>query len=100
MGADLKRKEARKRKFGGQNSETLIDAGIQCNIEGTSVGDPSHKKLKQAPPPTSSRILLVAEGNTAGKVAVVNDAMYQRREESPTQKSQRFIVFIGPSTFS
>lgn len=100
MGADLKRKEARKRKFGGQNSEPLLDAGVRLDLEGTSSDEPPKKKPKQAPPPLSLlEKIPTAEKNAAGKVALVDESTNQGKEEkSATQKAQRFIVFIGPST--
>ena len=100
MGADLKRKGARKRKFGGQNSESLLDTGVKLDFEGTSANEPPKKKSKQAPlAPSSSESIFMAEKITAGKVAVVVESTDQGTEEtSPTQKAQRFIVFIGPSS--
>ncbi|KAL9127947.1 MAG: hypothetical protein Q9175_007635 [Cornicularia normoerica] len=97
MGADLKRKEARKRKFGGQNSEPLLDAGVRLDLEGTSSDEPPKKKPKQAPPPLSLlEKIPTAEKNAAGKVALVDESTNQGKEEkSATQKAQRFIVFIG-----
>ena len=88
MGADLKRKEARKRKFGGQESESLFDTV------------PPKKKSKQAPPlPSSSERISTAGKSAAGKVAVVEESTDGGKEENlATQKAQRFIVFIGPST--
>ena len=97
MGADIKRKEARKRKFRGQNNESLLEAGVKMNLEGTSADEPAKKKSKQAPPP-SSRNVYTLEKNTIGKVAVADESTEQGIEEHlATQKAQRFIVFIGPS---
>ena len=97
MGADIKRKEARKRKFGGQNSESLLEAGVKLNLEGTSADEQAKTKSKQAPPP-SSRNVSTVEKKTAGKVAVADESTEQGTEEPlATQKAQRFIVFIGPS---
>lgn len=85
MGADLKRKEARKRKFGSQESESLFDTV------------PPKKKSKQAPPlPSSSERISTAGKSAAGKVAVVEESTDGGKEENlATQKAQRFIVFIG-----
>ncbi|CAD6590829.1 MAG: hypothetical protein ASARMPRED_005074 [Alectoria sarmentosa] len=95
MGADIKRKEARKRKFGGQNSESLLEAGVQMNLGGSSVDEPAKKKSKQAPPPSSRNVSTVVK-NTIGKVAVADESTEQGIEEHlATQKAQRFIVFIG-----
>ena len=99
MGADRKRKEARKRKFGGgQNCEYLIDTGSQLDMEGTS-SDLLNRNLKQACLPRSSKYPFAAEGNVAGKSTVL-DKSKNREEESTPQKSQRFIVFIGSSTLT
>lgn len=100
MGSDLKRKEARKRKFEGQHSESLLDAGVKSGLEGTSAGGPLQKKSNQAPPPPSSlERIPTAEKIATRKVAVVDESTDQgKEEESATQKAQRFIVFIGPST--
>lgn len=102
MGADLKRKEARKRKFGGKNSESLLlDAGVKLDLERTSADEPPKKKLKQAPPPppSFSDNIITIENIAAGKVAVVDESTDQGQEETlAAQKAQRFIVFIGQST--
>ncbi|KAF6222927.1 hypothetical protein HO133_000978 [Letharia lupina] len=97
MGSDLKRKEARKRKFEGQHSESLLDAGVKSGLEGTLAGGPLHKKSNQAPPPpSSSERIPTAEKIAARKVAVVDESTDQgKEEESAIQKAQRFIVFIG-----
>ena len=97
MGADLKRKEARKRMFGSQNRDS---ANVQLDLEDTSANEPPRKKSKQAlPPPSSSQEIPTAGGNAAGKVAVVEQSTDQGKEgKSANQKAQRFIVFIGPST--
>lgn len=90
MGADLKRKEARERKFGGQN------------LESTSADKPPRKKLKQALPPLSAaKQVPTAENIAAGKDPVLDKSTDQGEEdESACPKAQRFIVFIGPSTLS
>lgn len=99
MGANPKRKEARKRKF-GQDSEYLLDDGIKLALEGSSADEPPMKKSKLAllPPFLSEKIPAAAQ-NTAGKVAVVVESTNQGKEgKAATRKAQRFIVFIGPST--
>ena len=68
MGADLKRKEARKRKFGGEH------------LEGSSADEPLKKKSRQILQPAFPE-----------KAAVVGE-----NGKSATLKAQRFIVFIGP----
>lgn len=96
----MKRKEARKRKFGGQNSDILPGAGVRLDLEGISTDEPPTKKSKKVPlPPCSSEGIPSDEKNAAGKDAVVDESTDQRIEKSSaTQKAQRFIVFIGPST--
>ena len=101
MGADMKRKEARKRKFEGQNGVSRLDAGIQLN-EGTSPDHPLKKKSQHTlgSPVFSKSIKKTAEKVVAGKLAVADRSREWGEEESastPTQKVQRFIVFIGPS---
>ena len=88
MGADLKRKEARKRRFGGQNYLSLPDAGVQLDLENTSPNHTPQDMSEQAlPPPVASKNLITAVKSVdAGREAVA------------TQKAQRFIVFIGQST--
>ncbi len=100
MGADLKRREDRKRKFGGQSRDILFDADVQLDLEDTSANESLKKKSKQAlPPPSSSEEIPTAEKDAAGKVAVVEESTDQGKEEkSVNQKAQRFIVFIGLST--
>ena len=102
MGADIKRKAARKRKFGGQNSDSLLGAGDRLDLEGISTDEPPTKKSKKASPPISSSEDIPAHKKyAAGKAAVVDESMDQGKEEnSAIQKAQRFIVFIGPSTLS
>lgn len=99
MGADLKRKEARKRKFESQNSESSFDAGIKMDLEDSQASESPKKKSKQMPPsPSPSEEIPTAEKSAAGKVAVVDESTDQAKEENPAKrKAQRFIVFIGPS---
>ncbi len=100
MGADLKRKEARKRMFGSQNRDFLFDANVQLDLEDTSGNEPPKKKSKQALPlPSSSGEIPTAGKNAVGKVAVVEESTdHGKEEKSGNQKAQRFIVFIGLST--
>lgn len=93
MGANLKRKEARKRKF-GQDSEYSLDDAIRLDFEGSSADEPPRKRSKQASlPPFSSEKTPAARTSAAGKV---DESTEQGR--AAIQKAQRFIVFIGPST--
>lgn len=101
MGADLKRKEARKRKFQGQNYVSPTDAGVTLSLEGISPDLPSRVKSNQtSPPPVSLRNNITAGEVMAGKLAVADRSTNWGRDESATRKPQRFIVFIGPSNFS
>ena len=98
MGADKKRKEDRKRKFGGgQKLEPSTGSGSQLDIGGTSNDDLLSRKLKRACLQRSSRSPLAAGGNAVGKPAALNESTY-REKESTSQKSQKFIVFVGSST--
>lgn len=102
MGANPKRKEARKRKF-GQDSEHIQDDGIKVNLEANSANEPPMKKSKQTSLPTIPSDQIPAAGkDAADKVAVVDRSTDQEQEEreekAATQKTQRFIVFIGLST--
>lgn len=101
MGANPKRKEARKRKF-GQDSEYIHNDGNRLNLESSSASEPPMKKSKQASiPPTLSEKIPAARKDEAsvGKVAVVDRSIDQEKEEiATTTKAQRFIVFIGLST--
>ena len=101
MGADLKRKQARKKKFEGQNCDSPSDVGVQLDFEGTALDHPPKKKSKQTVQPliAHSENTTTAEEVTAGKVAVVDGSMSCDREEpasTAVNKAQRFIVFIGP----
>ena len=99
MGADFKRKEARKRKFGGQNYSSPPDAGVQLDLEGTSPKHTSQKMSEQElPPPVPSKNLITAVKAMAGKSAVTDQSMDAGREAVATHKAQRFIVFIGQSS--
>lgn len=99
MGANLKRKEARKRKF-GQDSEHLLDDNIRLDFEGSSAEELPRKKSKQAPsPPFPLEKTPAASKAAAGKVAAIDKSTEQEEtEKAAIQKAQRFIVFIGPST--
>ena len=100
MGADIKRKEARKRRFEGQNCVSRPGAGIQLN-EGTSPDHPTKKKSKHTlGSPVFSKSIKTAEKVIAGNLPVAGRSTDWGKEDSAstaTQKVQRFIVFIGPS---
>lgn len=78
MGADLKRKEARKRKFSTFTSQT------------------SRKRPKQIPAgPQALGNALAEQGNDASKATATGGFTGQGEAPRPSQKAQRFIVFIG-----
>lgn len=85
MGADFKRKEARKRKFGCQNYLSPPNAGVQLD------SSPNHT-------PVPSKNMITAVKVMAGPSAVTDQSMDTVREAVATQKAQRFIVFIGQSS--
>ena len=100
MGADIKRKEARKRKFEGQDCVYRPDVDIHLN-EGTS---PDHPPKKQSQhtlgSPVFSKNIKTAEKVIACKLAGADRSTDCGEEDSAsttTQKVQRYIVFIGPS---
>ena len=104
MGADLKRREARKRKFGDQNNDSIHDPSVQKNSGGISGEGLSKKKPKKAPsPPSSSKQSPTAEQNVTSKLEVIDESMgsvKHGREEPSSQKIQRFIVFVGLCSLS
>ena len=100
MGANIKRKEARKRKFEGQNCVSRPDAGGQWN-EGTSPDHPPKKKSKHTlESPVLPKNIKTVEKVIAGKLAVARRSTDWGKDDSAytaTQKVQRFILFVGPS---
>lgn len=103
MGADLKRKEARKRKFEGGQGSSPLDADFRLELEGISENNPPSKKIKRAAPSPSSQEYLTTKKDAAGKIPNVDKSISMdlgSGDRLATQKSQRFILFIGPSTIS
>ena len=100
MGADMKRKEARKRKLEVQNGERLLETSIKLYSEGTSADELPKKTSEQALPPSPplENISNTENNSAVGKVALVDESTYQGKDGSLTRRPQRFIVFIGPST--
>ena len=100
MGANIKRKEARKRKFEGQNYASRPDAGVQLN-DGPAPDHPPKKKSKHTlGPSVLPKNIKTGEKVIAGKLAVAHSSTDWGKDDSaPTaaQKVPRFIVFIGPS---
>lgn len=100
MGANTQRKEARKRKFEGQNRVSRPDAGVQLN-EGTAPEHPPKKRSKHTLGlPVLSKTSTNVEKVVAGKLAVAHRATDWGKDDSASTaipRVQRFIVFIGPS---
>lgn len=103
MGADAKRKESRKRKFGAQMTELQSDSTMGLGSEKVEIEEPAKKKIKRV----SQSLLDVNidpaaegdEGDEAGEIQIVSDSAEQDGEQAVvTQKTQRFIVFIGMSS--
>ncbi|KAK3172774.1 hypothetical protein OEA41_006099 [Lepraria neglecta] len=80
MPADTKRKEARKRKFGAQTTESLPGGGVNIEVEHNTAEEPPRKKAKQA--------------ESSQEASEITTAAAKNEAEAP-QKAQRFIVFIG-----
>lgn len=100
MGADAKRKEARKRKFDTQTFDTRSHDDIQSGMEGAQS---PKKKQKQVPQSLerSESSPRTAEAEDAGDEETAKDADGEKVDEiAATQKAQRFIVFIGTFPFS
>lgn len=94
MGADTKRKEARKRKFGTDTSQvsTKLEAGPNENEQ--EVHQPPKKKGKTQQDPQKSPITNKSTAEEDGIAADGND-LDSKLEENTPQKSNRFILFIG-----
>ena len=96
MVADAKRKEARERKFGAHNA-VINDSGIRSSdIKGVVIDQPGCKTMK---PSSSSE-----DTNLHAKLQEHNhseDTNYRQSIEEnnegiiKSQKTKRFIVFIG-----
>ena len=98
MGADAKRKEARKRKFGATATETLATTESKTDNAETIANEPPKKRRKEKKEPepmkvTSSKIPVSAVGE-ADDPTGVHDATAPALDTA-NQKAQRFIVFIG-----
>ena len=109
MGADQKRKEARKRKFAGRSgpAESKIETAFAATSPGEDTTEqPAAKKIKASkePKPPDQRPREahdVADGGAEDISSSVVQPADQQIDESiqdqPDTKSQRFIVFIGRS---
>jgi hypothetical protein len=96
MGADAKRKDARKCRFGNQTAQN-DDGPTIPSSEGVGTEEFAKKKAKRVSQtlPYTRRDPAI-EGNEAGDYAVAIIPAEQRdRQTTTTQRAQRFIVFIG-----
>lgn len=97
MGADAKRKEARKRKFGADTSEKLQNSGPHLDDKGGVGYKPPRKKSKQDCSKPSSPKDSPLENEETGCTLLTTDAVPEVQELT-SAKVQRFIVFIGLSS--
>lgn len=100
MGADQKRKEARKRKFAGRSgpAESEIETAFaETSAGGDITEQPAAKKIKTSKNPN----LPVVDGGTEdispSEVQPADQQIDETIQDQPDTKSQRFIVFIGQS---
>ena len=96
----MKRKDARKRKFEGQNCLSQPDTGVQSNSEGISPDHPPKKSRHTIQPTKFSENVITTGRSMGGKLGDVNGSTDWGKIVSAStanQKAQRFIVFIGPS---
>ena len=98
MGADHKRREARKRKFECRDCELSPDANIQSEFKGNYASLKS-AGAKQSALPISSKTT-VAPKNIAARHSIGVDHSENGGEEGQPamQTTKRFIVFIGEYT--
>lgn len=94
MGADAKRKEARKRRFGTDTAQDSIkvEAGPSANEQ--AVTQPPKKKGKTEQDPQISPIPNKSTVKDDGIATDGNDLDGKLEEDAP-EKSNRFILFIG-----
>ena len=109
MGADHKRKEARKRKFGAQvipgnpESQPTTTATKSKADDATEQQNPRKKHKKGAVPLEPIAKTRAADEKDAEDTSAVasypreDDDQIQLPQDSADAKSQRFIVFIGQS---
>ena len=102
MGADLKRKEARKRKFGAEGGEIHPGPTANLEFESRSLDQSSSKKRKREPkkPPAPEKSKhKITQGRDEGRnTPVLKETRDQEEEQRKSlQNAQRYIVFIGSS---
>ena len=82
MPADVKRKEARKRKFGTQTTEPPPEPASILDIEQES-------STIVVPPKKKSKGVQSSQQGSEDKIPTAKD------EDQAPRKAQRFIVFVG-----
>lgn len=98
MGADTKRREARKRKFGAYASQKPQITASQLEHKGSVAAEPPKKKCKQCISTPTSLQASAVENVETGCIPITTD-MVAENQGSALVKVQRFIVFIGPTFF-
>lgn len=99
MGADTKRREARKRKFGIYASQKPQITASRPEDKGSAADEPPKKKCKQYIPTPTSPQASVVENEETGYIPITTDTVAETQDSAPV-KVQRFIVFIGASFFN
>ena len=97
MGADAKRKEARKGIFGIQAATPLHVDGVSTVLRNPVVEQPAEKKMRYSPNPVSdSNENPPIQNQRVGNDLAIADLEVQADMARPAaQKKQRFIVFVG-----
>ncbi len=98
MGADTKRREARKRKFGADAPHKPHVTASQLEDKESLADEPLKKKSKQdISTPTSPRIF-TGENDETDSIPITTDIVAENQNLALV-RVQRFIVFIGSSFF-
>jgi len=98
MGADAKRKEARKRKFGADASEMPRTTGYQVEDNRGVADEPFKKKSKQDTATSTNPQASAVENEETCFIPITTNTIAEDQGLAPG-KVQRFIVFIGQSSF-
>ncbi len=95
MGADAKRKEARKRKFGIVATASLCNTAPTSENNAAVVYEPRKKRKESQEPSTKADARSpIAENEQAENATTLSNAASQG-QDTAIEKTQRFIVFIG-----
>lgn len=94
MGADIKRREARKRKFGADTAQNPQTTALQVEVDGSIADEPPKKQSKQDLPTPASPQASATENEKTGSTPIGTDVVAEN-EDIAQVKVQRFIVFIG-----